>query len=183
MRNKRRRKCKSCNELYQPDPRNHRHQKFCNKELCIKASKAESQGRWNSKPENRDYFSGNENIERVRAWRAKNPGYWKRRPRVTEPTVTRCHTPENPSQATENTRETEELALQEILTPLNSSQPLILIGLISKITGATLQDDIAIASRNLIRLGQDVMCGGLASGKSKEASNLSRAGAPSTQAI
>lgn len=183
MRNKKRRKCKCCSELYEPDARNHRHQKFCNKEPCIKASKAESQRRWSSKPENQDYFSGIENIERVRAWRAKNPEYWKRRPHETESTVTRCHTPENPNQATENTKKIEELALQELLTPLNSNQPLILIGLISKITGTTLQDDIAIASRNLIRLGQDVMCGGLASGKSKEASDLSRAGAPSTQAV
>jgi len=64
-----------------PNRRNWWHQKFCFKPECRKASKAQSQRRWLSQPENRDVFRGSENVERVRQWRAKNPGYWKRSPK------------------------------------------------------------------------------------------------------
>ena len=159
MRSKRRKRCKCCRELFESDPRNRRHQKFCKKEQCRKASKTASQRRWCNRPENQDYFIGQENVARVKAWRTNHPKYWKRRKRrhfVTGRTVTRYLTPKSIDQPIENTRETGELALQELLAPQNGNQPLILIGLISKITGITLQDDIANASRNLLRLGQDV---------------------------
>ena len=70
--------CLHCKELFVPNRRNWWHQKFCTKPECRQASKAESQRHWLSKPENRDYFRGSANVERVRQWRAKNPGYWKR---------------------------------------------------------------------------------------------------------
>lgn len=39
------------------------------------ASKKASQQRWLGKPENQDYFRGDEHVNRVRAWRAKRPKY------------------------------------------------------------------------------------------------------------
>jgi hypothetical protein len=43
MKKNRRRKCRHCRELFRPDPRNHRHQRYCSKPACRRASKAASQ--------------------------------------------------------------------------------------------------------------------------------------------
>ena len=74
----RKRKCLHCRELFRPDPRNLRHQRYCSKLACRQASKAASQRRWLGKAQNRNYFRGAINGQRVRAWRAAHPGYWKR---------------------------------------------------------------------------------------------------------
>ena len=71
-------KCRHCRRLFVPDPRNRDRQKYCSSPPCRKASKSASQKKWLRKPGNRDYFKGPENVERVREWRKKNPGYWKR---------------------------------------------------------------------------------------------------------
>jgi hypothetical protein len=73
-----RRKCKCCLELFRPDPRNRRHQRYCCAPRCRAASKAASQARWVAKPENQDYFRGPVHVARVRRWRSSNPGYWRR---------------------------------------------------------------------------------------------------------
>ncbi len=78
MKQQRRRKCLHCRELFRSDPRNLRHQRYCSKRACRQASKAASQRRWLGKAQNRNYFLGAINVQRVRAWRAAHPGYWKR---------------------------------------------------------------------------------------------------------
>ncbi|MEI7538890.1 MAG: hypothetical protein WCJ76_16855 [Comamonadaceae bacterium] len=45
------------------------------------------------------------------------------------------------------------------------AQPLVLVGLIAKLTDSTSQDEIAKASLNLLRLGQDIMRGGSDGGR------------------
>ena len=77
-----RRKCKCCHKLFRPDPRNRRHQRYCAAPSCRAASKAASQARWLAAPENRDYFRGPVNVARVKAWRSRNPGYWRKRQRA-----------------------------------------------------------------------------------------------------
>jgi hypothetical protein len=77
MKKKRRRKCLHCRQLFRPDPRNRRHQRYCSEGECQRASKAASQRRWLAKPANREYFRGPAHVERVRAWRAAHPGYWR----------------------------------------------------------------------------------------------------------
>lgn len=61
----RRRRCKNCHDLYMPDPRHLKRQKFCNKQECRAASKKYSQQKWLNKPENRNYFLGSEHVTRV----------------------------------------------------------------------------------------------------------------------
>jgi len=75
----RRHRCKNCHDLYKPDPRNLKRQKFCFKPECKAASKKHSQQKWLTKTINRDYFSSPENVIRVQQWREQNPGYWRRR--------------------------------------------------------------------------------------------------------
>ena len=79
MTSTRRRKCRHCRQLYDPDPRNHGHQRYCSQPACQQASKAASQRRWRASPKGRDYFRGPANRLRVRVWRQAHPGYWRRR--------------------------------------------------------------------------------------------------------
>ena len=72
-------KCVKCEEFYVPDKRNRGRQKYCQKPECRGASKGQSQKRWREKPENREHFKGEWNVKRVQAWRAANPGYWRRK--------------------------------------------------------------------------------------------------------
>jgi len=80
MKRTRRRRCKHCQDLYKPDSRQLKRQKFCRKPECKAASKKYSQQKWLNKPKNRDYFSGPEHVTRVQQWRQDNPGYLKRSP-------------------------------------------------------------------------------------------------------
>lgn len=149
------RKCLHCQHFFQPEPRNRKHQHFCQMPDCRKASKKEAQRRWLRKPENRDYFQGPSHVARVQAWRKLNPGYWRTRIKLDalqDDLITQ------PTEIKEDSGKFVESPLQDVL----SEQPLVLIGLIAKFTGLTLQDDIASTTRHLKQLGADVLKGGTA---------------------
>jgi hypothetical protein len=79
-------KCQHCKEFYLPDRRNLHHQRYCAEPACRRQSKSESQRRWVQKPDNQNYFSGPQNSQRVKEWRKRNPGYWrKKNPPPQEP--------------------------------------------------------------------------------------------------
>lgn len=146
-----RRKCKCCLQLFRPDPRNWRHQRYCSARPCRAASKAASQGRWLAKPENQDYFRGPENAARVKAWRSRHPGYGRKGRRKSS-----ALQDVSAAQPVAPTGKTDDFAgppLQEVLSP----QDAVLIGLIAHIVGTPLQDDIARAAGRLLRLGQDIL--------------------------
>jgi hypothetical protein len=71
------RRCLCCKQIFIPDPRSRHCQLFCSAPACKKASKALSQKYWHAKPENRSYWRGPEQVERVRAWRKAHLQYWK----------------------------------------------------------------------------------------------------------
>ena len=152
MSQQRRRKCRHCGTLFRPDPRNLRHQRFCSQPPCRRASKAFSQARWLAKADNRDYFRGPENVERVRAWRAANPGYW-RRPSPHAGSALQEH---SLTQAVDKSKESATL-VNTSLQELSRTQPLVLLGLIAQLTGAALQEDIVSASRRLQHLAIDIL--------------------------
>jgi hypothetical protein len=146
------RKCLCCNEKFRPDARNRRHQQYCAKAACRKASKAASQARWLSKPENENYFRGSANCERVRQWRLANPGYSRRKAACRREALQDVSNPQpiekeplEPSCATS--------PLQDLLLP----QPALLVGLISVVTGHALQDDIAESARRFLNRGRDIL--------------------------
>lgn len=72
-------RCRNCRKLFIPDHRNRDRQKYCERAECSKASKAASQRKWLNKPENKDYFRGKLNVQRVQRWRKQNPEYWKKK--------------------------------------------------------------------------------------------------------
>jgi len=131
----RQRKCRHCGDLFRPDPRNRHHQRYCGKAVCRKASKTAGQRRWLDKAQNRDYFHGAANVERVRAWRAAHPGYWRRPGTQSTPALQ----DDSSAQAIEKTEKSPTfatLALQDLL----SEQPVVMIGLIANLTGTVLQE-------------------------------------------
>jgi len=151
MRPTQKRKCKHCHTFFLPDARNIRHQQYCGKPACRQASKTDSQRKWLQKPENRDYFRGPENVQRVQHWRMAHPGYWRRKPSTSQIALQDLLTVQL-SENNKNTVKSEAHALQDLLT----AQPFVLLGLIANFTGTALQDDIDSTLRRLQQLGRDI---------------------------
>jgi hypothetical protein len=178
-----RRKCFSCKEFYRPDRRNLRHQRYCSKPTCRKESKAQSQRCWQQRPENQNYFRGPENSRRVKEWRKRNPGYWRKsEPAVQLPLQEVCQ-----EQVAENEGVNSEKAsdaLQEVLL----MQPAVVVGLISMMTGNSLQEDIVATARVLIRKGQVILeshpgCERTRFNDENQTSSLSATGATSAPSV
>ncbi len=151
-------KCLHCRKMRRKDARNRWHQKYCSELECQGASKRASQLKWRSRPENRDYDRGAEAVKRTRAWRAQNPGYSKKSKRS-------CNV-ERSKETLQDIIDTQVVVneedakvdisapkpLQDVL-PLD---PFVIVGLISTMTGSTLQEDIAQQIRSLSSLGRDI---------------------------
>ena len=150
----RRRKCLCCEELFRPDPRNLRHQRYCSRPACRSASHKASQHRWLTRPDNRNYFRGPEHVARVQAWRQTRPGYW-RRTEGNSPAALQDDSLTQVIETPSKSRSFSKRALQEVL----ADQPTVLIGLIAYLTDSALQEDIASTSRRLLQLGQDILGG------------------------
>lgn len=149
---RRRRRCLSCGELFEPDCRNRRHQRHCQKPCCRTASKAASQRRWLSKPANCDYFRGPENVLRVQRWRGAHPGYWRGRPRSQGSLNPIQPVPSQRVEPSQSSCNAEPLALQDHW----SRQPPLVVGLIATLIDP-LQENIAQYARRLIVRGQDIL--------------------------
>ena len=81
----RRKRCRCCRELYQPDPRTYRQQITCDKKSCRIWRKRRAQRIWSLKnplywdgerPEQKEWRA--EHRDYYRQWRAKHPEYVKR---------------------------------------------------------------------------------------------------------
>jgi hypothetical protein len=134
-----RRKCRHCKAFFIPDPRNRFHQRYCGQPACRRASKAASQRKWESRPENRDYYCGSEKATKVRAW--------------NQPTVL-------PEVLPAQTTPVEQDPVQDgraVLPEFWHGQPPILIGFIAQMTGCVLPEDIAVVANRLIARGQALM--------------------------
>jgi hypothetical protein len=152
MASKRSNKCRICGDLFTADPRNRKRQKYCPRPACKAAGKAARQRRWLAHEQNRDYFCGPEQVQRVREWRAAHPGYWRGHRRAVEDALQDALNGQ-PSDLTEGINPSAETALQDALR----CQGPILIGLIAHLSDSALQADIAATSRRLLQLGQDIL--------------------------
>jgi hypothetical protein len=147
-----RKKCRNCKRLFIPDHRNRDRQNYCKSPACRKASKAYSQKKWLQKPENKNYFKGPLNTQRVREWRKRNPSYWRRNSSNNQDAL---QDPLNGqvTEINENSSNFADIALQDLLTV----QPAVFIGLISKFIGSSLQDDIARTILLMQQSGQEIL--------------------------
>jgi hypothetical protein len=148
-----RRKCRCCNVFFIPDRHNATRQGYCSKPDCRRASKAASQRRWLRKPPNRNYFRDAENVKRVQAWRKANPGYWKRAKSRFKQTQRSESQPVNPGTTSCNASQRSLPPLQDLVLTEHPA----FVGLISMVTGRTLQEDIAAVGRSLLLHGQNIL--------------------------
>jgi hypothetical protein len=148
-----RRKCRCCKQYFIPDYRNDTRQKFCTAPPCRQASKAASQRRWLRKGENRDCFGSSNRLEKVRAWRKAHPGYWRKRKPRSEGTQAPEPKPLKPEQGSCNVRGSDLGTLQDLCLIEHPA----FVGLISMVTGSTLQEDIEATGRNLLIRGRNIL--------------------------
>jgi hypothetical protein len=146
-----RRKCRGCRRLFRPDPSNRRHQRYCSAPHCRRASKAASHARWLGKPENQEYWRHSCHVERVRDWRARNPGYWRSAQRRAS--TLQDLSSAQPIDPAGKTTNFVRSPLQEVIT----AQPAVLIGLIAHLVGTPLQEDLVRTADRLLRLGRDIL--------------------------
>ncbi len=153
----RRRRCKNCHELFMPDPRHIKRQKFCSKPKCKIASKRYSQQKWLEKKKNQDYFSGSEHVIRVQQWRQKNPGYWNRRNFKKSPALFE-HALQDTLLANKPGSKGFQLNLtQDALQDMISGKTLFIIGFKPHLNKTALQEIIDITSQDTIKLTPDVL--------------------------
>src|ERR1700751_4717666 len=147
-----RRKCLCCKEFYRPDRRNLRYQRYCSKASCRKESKAQSQLLLQQRPENQNYFRGPENSRRVKEWRKRHLGYWRKQPSAPEgPIQDFCSAQVVQNEAV--AKKGPPAALQDLCL----TEPAVLVGLISTLAGSALPEDIASLADQLRRKGQDIL--------------------------
>jgi hypothetical protein len=95
-------------------------------------------------------------VQRVREWRATHPGYWRRCPRKTARTLQDACAAQ-PAAVKELTPIALPAACSSTLQDVCQVQVPLMVGLISKFTDCTLQDDIVLFVRRLIAKGQDIL--------------------------
>lgn len=154
MRKTQKKKCRNCRLLFVPDHRNREKQDYCEKTPCRKASKAASQKKWLSKPENKDYFRGPDNVERVQKWREDTPEYWKR---TNSSTALQDHLAVQPVENKGDNSRIDAQPPKHALQDLLMAQSPVIIGLIYNLTGSALQDDIANTLLRMQQFGQEIL--------------------------
>jgi hypothetical protein len=148
--------CHCCKELFTPNYRSAKRQKYCLKDDCRNAAKAASQRLWLQK--NPDYFKGSDHVKRVQDWRRANPGRGRRKSSAdvlqencepippTKQDVTALLPPESPALPAPPT----------VLQDFCLLQDPVFVGLIVYMTGCALQENFDRAILHLEQLGLDV---------------------------
>ena len=148
-----RRKCRCCSIFFRPEYRNGHHQCYCSAPPCRQASKVTSQRRWAHQFSNRSHFRGEREVERVQKWRREHPGYWKKQKSVSQRAQPAEPQPINPEQRSRNVLPSDLSTLQDICLTEHPA----FVGLISMVTGSTLQEDIALTTSKLLLRGQNIL--------------------------
>lgn len=148
-----RRKCRHCRKFFLPDYRHRFTQFYCSDPGCRRACKAALQRRWLRKGKNRDYFRGEEAVERVRKWRKGHPGYWKQRILVSQGTQVPQVQIVNPEHESCNVPGVAPSTLKDSCL----AQDPAFIGLLSMITGSTLPEEIELTARNVLLQGRNIL--------------------------
>lgn len=172
MKQQRRHKCRGCGELYHPDYRNRRHQRYCRDPECRLASKRARQAKWRASDKGRDYFHGPTHVLRVKQWRQEHPGHSRRKAPQSRPALQDVSSP----QPADSQAVKPEL-IRDPLQDVCSAQPAVLVGLVSSLTGTALQDDIASCLRRFHARGQQIL-DGFRTGGAGRAAPGSTAGSP-----
>jgi hypothetical protein len=162
-------KCLHCREFFLPSRNNRRTQHYCSKAECRKASRAAAQAKWLNKAQNRCYFQGPENVERVRQWRERHPGYWRKKGPARQDALQDLAPIElsriEPVRVNEIGLLAGDFSVCEPSTPsgtgalqdLAGVQVPLLAGVVSLLIGDALQDRFAVFARELVDRGKRVL--------------------------
>mgnify|MGYP006865036324 CR=1 FL=1 len=153
----RQRRCKNCDDLFKPDHRNLKRQKFCRKSECKEASKCYSQQKWLMKPKNIDHFSGSENVIRVQQWRQQNPGYWKQKISKKTTSLIEGALQETLSLKTIAGKGFPNDLIQTALQDSLSAKTLVFISFDTPLNKTALQDIIDFTDQGAVKLVPDVL--------------------------
>jgi hypothetical protein len=153
----RRRRCKNCDNLFKPDSRNLKRQKFCRKPECKEAGKRYSQQKWLMKPQNKDHFSGSANVIRVQQWRQQNPGYGKRKKSKKTTSLIKGALQETLSLKTITGKGSSSDLMQNALQDSLSAETLVIIGFDTQLNKTALQDIIDFTDRETVKSVSDVL--------------------------
>jgi hypothetical protein len=181
-----RRKCQCCKKFFSPDYRNRDHQHYCSEPSCRQASKRASQRRWLGQRKNRDYFRGSAHVRRVQDWRKAHPGYWKGCTSASDQSQTPEKQALNPEQKSCSVPGSPLRTLQDLCPPSSLIQDPAFLGLISLVTGSTLQDHIAATARQVLLRGQAIQGVNLPKASApayEKASAPSRSSAPGSKGL
>jgi hypothetical protein len=148
-----RRKCRHCGRMFTPDHRNQDRQYYCSTPECRRISKFAGQRRWSRKPENWDYYRGADPIERVQKWRQAHPGYWKKTGPLSNGMRVIAPQAVKPAQESCNACVGCVGTLQDVCLAKNP----LFMGLLSVITGSTLQDDMVSTIEDLVIRGRKIL--------------------------
>jgi len=161
--------CLHCRAAFVPCPTHRTTQQYCSKPECRKASKAAAQARWRQQPQNQAYFRGPEHVERVRRWRARHPGYGRKKPSARPPAPALAlqdfacpqAAPVEPlTTATAGLPQGQKPAASpgaDALQDLADLQVPLLAGVVSLLLGDALQDRFAELTRQLVDRGKRVL--------------------------
>src|SRR5262249_51913292 len=102
---------------------------------------------------NVDHFPGPEEDRRAQQWRKSHPGYWRKKaPSSQSSQLVDCQRA-NPDQSSCNVLRESPRTLQDYCL----AQDPAFVGLISMVTGSTLQEDIAATARQLLLRGRNIL--------------------------
>jgi hypothetical protein len=141
--------CAHCGRPFVINPRRGKLHRFCTRPACAQVSRQVAQQNWLKKNGGKSYFLSKNSVENVRAWRKAHPQYWKRtgRRQRTQPAGFRL---------TRNLKAALRcVALQDVI----DTRLALEIGIISRLSGAALQDEIASEILACILRGNAILRG------------------------
>jgi hypothetical protein len=118
-------------------------------------SKAQSQRRWASKPENREIYANGDSTERVREWRKRHPGYRKTRKKKTA--VVQQDLLIEQTAGKEQLAETRSQQTSGVQQDLWKKQDDLMVGLISHMADTVQQEIIVGIIDQFISKGRAVL--------------------------
>jgi hypothetical protein len=147
------RSCAHCDRPFAVNPRLGKRHRCCARPECVRARQGAAQKKWLKKWRKEhggeSYFAGRKNAENMRAWRRRHPQHQKR---------TRRHQGAR-SGAFRLTRKLKAALRFVALQDTIDTRLALKIGIISRLSGAALQDTIASEMRATMLLGRAILRG------------------------
>ena len=145
--------CTHCGRRFAVNPRAGKRHRCCSRPECVQARQEAAQKKW-LKQWRKDnggesYFAGKKRLGKVRAWRKRNPQYWKR---------SRRHQGARSGEI-RLTRQLAAVLRRVALQDTIDTRLALEIGIISRLSGAALQDAIAREIRATILRGYAILRG------------------------